>query len=237
MAINDTRTGIVVFKNNIFQISNGASVMRSGQWTTGQLTHTNNIYKLSNGGVINFTLDASEISTSEVIWANTLDQPIDWDYNLTDSSLAINAGVDVGLTRDFEGNPIYQNPEIGILEKYNIVSIPPCSFRYGQWSTCTNGTQTRSFTSFPSDCQGVPPTDSIRRSCTNSVIISFYYNTSRRAIWINSTTPGVMFISNTLGNITRNTNYAAGGQWISMNRYPSGMYFASTRGQSITFLR
>ena len=79
--------------------------------------------------------------------------------------------------------------------------------------------------------------DSIRRFCTSSPIISFYYNTSRKAIWINSTLPGTMIITNTLGTIVRNVNYTTGGQWISMNRYPSGMYFASTYGQSITFLR
>jgi len=237
MAINETRTGIVVFKNNIFQVSNGASIMRSEQWNNGELTHTNNIFKLSGGSVTNFTLDASEGITSDIIWTSTSGQPIDWDYNLTDNSPAINTGVDVGLTRDFIGNPIYQNPEIGILEKYNVVSIPPCSFNYGQWSTCTNGTQSRLFTSFPSGCQGIPPSDSIRRTCTNSVIVSFYYNTSRRAIWINATIPGTMVVTNTLGNITRSVNYIAGGQWISMNRYPSGVYFASTRGQNITFLR
>lgn len=237
MAINDTRTGIVVFKNNIFQISNGASVVRSGQWANGQLTHTNNIYKLSNGSITNFTLDASEITTSDTIWISTLGEPVEWDYNLIDNSSAINAGVDVGLTRDFVGNPIYQNPEIGILEKYNVVSIPPCSFRYGQWSTCTNGNQSRSYTSVPSGCQGTPPLDSIRRTCTNSVIISFYYNASRKAIWINTTVPGTMRITNTLGSMVRNINYAAGGQWISMNRYPSGIYFVRTYGQSITLLK
>jgi hypothetical protein len=79
--------------------------------------------------------------------------------------------------------------------------------------------------------------DSIRRTCTNSVVVSFYYNSSRKAIWINTTVPGTMRITNTLGNVVRNVNYIAGGQWISMNRYPSGVYFASTFGQNITFIR
>jgi hypothetical protein len=238
MAINDTRAGIVVFKNNIFQVSNGAAVVRSSQWTTGQLTHTNNLYKLSGGSITNFTLDVTEISTQNPIWINTSSiNPIDWNYNLIDNSQAINTGVNVGLTIDAAGNPLYLTPDMGVYEKYTTVSIP-CTITYGQWSACNGSFQTRPYTLIPNGCVGTPPLDSIQRACTNEIVIkSFYYNNVRRAIWIDCTRPGRMLVTNSFGNIVRTTNYVAGGQWISMNRFPTGMYFASTYGRSITFLR
>jgi hypothetical protein len=173
MAVNEARSGIVVFKNNIFQVSNGAAVMRSGQWNAGQLTHTNNIYKLSNGSVTNFTLDPTEIATSGAIWANTSNtNPIFWDFHLTSTSLARGTGVNVGLTRDFEGNPVSGTPDMGIYQY--IVPVPPaCTFTYNAWSTCSNGTQTRTYSVTPIGC-GVPPTDSILRNCT-VVCASFQY--------------------------------------------------------------
>lgn len=43
----------------------------------------------------------------------------------------------------------------------------PCTFTYGQWSTCSNGIQTRSYSTSPQGwCSGVPPLDSIQRTCT-----------------------------------------------------------------------
>ena len=117
MYTSDATAGIIDMKNTIFQTTNGANVCRSGQWTGGQLVHTNNIYKLSNGGVTNFTLDATEIATAGVIWLNTTNaNPLFWDYNLTSTSQAINAGVNVGLTRDFIGNSVGNIPDIGVLE-------------------------------------------------------------------------------------------------------------------------
>jgi hypothetical protein len=46
-----------------------------------------------------------------------------------------------------------------------------------------------------------------------------------------------MSITNTAGSVTRNINYSAGGQWINVNRYAAGIYFASTFGRVITFMR
>jgi hypothetical protein len=46
-----------------------------------------------------------------------------------------------------------------------------------------------------------------------------------------------MAITNALGSIIRNVNYSAGGQWINMNRQAAGIYFASTFGQGLTFMR
>ena len=117
MYTSDATAGIVDLKNSIFQLSNGSEVARSGQWTGGQLIHTNNIFKLSNGGVTNFTLNGTEIATANTIWVNTIDaNPLNWDYNITDTSPANNAGVDVGLTRDFNNQIVGDIPDIGVLE-------------------------------------------------------------------------------------------------------------------------
>ena len=43
---------------------------------------------------------------------------------------------------------------------------PACVFTYGTWSTCSNGIQTRAYSTSPSGCTGTPPTDSIQRTCT-----------------------------------------------------------------------
>jgi hypothetical protein len=219
-------------------------------WTTGiqalydrsRYKRGNNIYCGLGGARFSTTLGSPLRSTERLITTKIFRDtsatfPEDWDLHPVDTSYAYSGASPIqGFDKDFEGKPIF-TPFIGLFSKLNVVTIDTCTFTYGQWSVCSGSFQTRPYTASPSGCIGTPPTDSIRRSCTNSVIISFYYNTNRRAIWINTTIPGTMVITNTLGNIVRNVSYTAGGQWINMNRYPSGMYFASTRGQSITFLR
>ncbi len=178
LATSDATTGIIVLKNNIIQVSNGKPLTRSGQLTGTNLIHTNNIYKLSGGTVTNFTLDGTEISTSGTIWTNTSNaNPLNWDYRLISTSPAINAGVNVGLTRDFGGNTVATTPSAGIYQ-YNGVSPTPCTFTYGTWTTCSNGTQTRTYTSSPTNCTGVPPADSLTRTCTPPTTIGrkFYWS-------------------------------------------------------------
>ena len=46
------------------------------------------------------------------------------------------------------------------------IAPTPCTFTYGTWTTCSNGTQTRTYTTSPAGCTGTPPTDSITRTCT-----------------------------------------------------------------------
>jgi hypothetical protein len=237
MAINDTRTGIVVFKNNIFQVSNGASVVRSGQWTGGQLTHTNNIFKLSNGSITNFTLDATEILSSNPIWVDTTNiNPLFWNYNLISSSQAINKGVNVGLSKDFNNQIVNNPPDIGILE-YNKILPTPCNFQYVSWGPCINGTQYRDYVSFPDSCVGTPPQDSIQRACTNIVITKFYYDALRTAIYIECNVSGQMIVTDVLGSFVRRFSYRPNGQWIGLRNFPRGICFASTYGQTITFNR
>ncbi len=279
-ALTDTATGIIVMKNNIFQISNGQSVARSSQWTGVELVHTNNIYKLSNGSVLNFSLNPTEISTQNVIWDNTTsNNPIEWNYNLTQNSQAINLGVDVGLVRDFIGTRISQRPDAGILER-NVITPTPCNFTYGSWTTCTNGSQTRTYTSspagcvgtppqdsigrpctipcnfqyflwgpcingvqyrdftpYPDSCVGNPPQDSVQRNCTNIIISKFYYSSLNTSIYIRCNVSGQMRVTDILGSFTRTYNYVAGGQWINVRRFPKGITYASTYGQTLTFVR
>jgi len=284
LATSDATAGIIVLKNNIIQVSNGLELTRSGQLSGTNLTHTNNIYKLSGGTVTNFILGATEIATSGIIWANTSDaNPLNWDYRLTSTSPAINSGVNIGLTRDFSGNTVGTTPSMGIYQ-YNGVAPTPCTFTYGTWTTCSNGTQTRTFTSTPIGCSGVPPTDSITRTCTTPtvpctftygtwstcingsqtrsytfnptgcigvpspdslfrtctspiVITRFNYTSSNRRINITCNVAGVMRVSDASGSVVRNYNYVANGATINASELPRGTYFATTYGQSITFIR
>jgi hypothetical protein len=117
MAISDVSAGIIILKNNIIQVSNGSPITRSGQFIGVNLTHTNNIYKLSNGSITNFILGGTEIATSGIIWMSTLDvNPLNWNYNLMSTSPAINKGVNVGLTRDFNNKIVNNPPDLGVLE-------------------------------------------------------------------------------------------------------------------------
>jgi hypothetical protein len=176
MYTSDSRTGIIVMKNNIMYVTNGANIMRSGQWTSGQLVHTNNIFTLS-GGSLNFTLDGTERSTAIQYWTNTTSSnPLNWDFNLLSTSYAINNGVTIaGLTRDFIGNTLGTPPDIGILEYASAVPPTACTFTYGTWTSCTSGLQTRTYTASPIGCLGTPPLDSIQTNCTNACT-SFTYD-------------------------------------------------------------
>jgi len=55
------------------------------------------------------------------------------------------------------------------------VAPTPCTFTYGAWTTCSNGTQTRTYTASPAGCTGTPPADSITRTC--NVACTFTYGT------------------------------------------------------------
>jgi hypothetical protein len=41
-----------------------------------------------------------------------------------------------------------------------------CSFTYSAWTTCSGGTETRTYTTSPAGCTGTPPNDSTTRTCT-----------------------------------------------------------------------
>jgi len=238
MATADVTTGIVVIKNNIFQISNGAAVTRTGQWVGTNLTHTNNIYKLSGGSVANFTLDVTERGSTGNTWVDTTNtNPLYWNYNLLSTSYAVSNGVNIGLIKDFAGNVVASTPSIGIYQYNGVISIS-CSFMYSAWSTCLNGSQSRSYTFDPTGCVGVPNPDSLFRACISPIVITrFSYNSTNKRINIKCNVAGVMIISNISGSIRRTYNYIANGATINVSGLPSGTYYASTYGQNITFIR
>jgi len=211
MATSDATAGIVVIKNNIFQISNGSAVTRSGQWTGSNLTHTNNIYKLSGGSITNFTLSGTEIATSGTIWLNTSDaNPINWDYNITASSPASNAGVYVGITRDFNNQVVSNPPDAGILEfagatppaAPTVTGVSPTSGSYGQVVTLT-GTNFLNATSVvlvTGVTAAVPFTivSATTITVTMNLSASQYINAGSGGIFVVTTPSGI----NTLGSPT-----------------------------------
>jgi hypothetical protein len=237
MAIADTTVNIATLKNNIFKISSGVAVARSTVFAGTQLINTNNIYQLTNGSVTNFTLDVTEISITSPIWVDTTNiNPLFWNYNLIGSSQAINKGVNVGLNKDFNNQIVNNPPDIGILE-YTTILPTPCNFQYVSWGQCINGLQYRDYVSFPDSCVGTPPQDSIQRACTNIAITKFYYDPLRIAIYIESNVSGQMMVTDVLGSFVRRYSYRPNGQWIGLRNFPRGICFASTYGQTITFIR
>ncbi len=141
MSTSVATLGIAVFKNNIFYLNSGIDIMRSGQWTAGQLVHENNIYQLSNNSITNFTLTTSELSTSQNIWTNTTSvNPTNWDLTPISNSAAINFGQAVGLSSDFLGNSIVANPDAGIIERTS--SISPLIINVNAGTISCNGGST-----------------------------------------------------------------------------------------------
>jgi hypothetical protein len=115
--------------------------------------------------------------------------------------------------------------------------VIPCNFEYVSWGPCINGFQYRDYVSYPDSCVGIPPQDSIQRACNNIVITKFYYDPLRIAIYIESNVSGQMMITDILGSYVRRFNYRPNGQWIGIRNFPRGVCFASTNGQTITFIR
>lgn len=122
MATTEAVSNIVTFKNNIFYITNGASIMRSGYFNSGQLVHTNNVYYQSGGGTLNFTADATEQTGIKNYWIDTTSAySLYWDYRINNTSYPYQNGIDVGIARDFGDVPVNDPPSIGI---YEYVSSP-----------------------------------------------------------------------------------------------------------------
>jgi hypothetical protein len=146
----------LVFRNNIFQLSSGISLMSPNQWDVGQLTHSNNVFNIFSGGSVNITLNNTEFSAtpSTTYWTNTTDvNPALWNYTPTVGSIIINSGVNIpGLTLDFSGNTIPNPPDIGLIQ-----SNTP---RPSNTPTMTRtGTPTQTPTNTPTQTQTQTPTN------------------------------------------------------------------------------
>jgi hypothetical protein len=227
-------------RNNIFYWTTGVQ----GVYNRTRFKRGSNIYcpigSVRYASTLGGTLGTGErVITTKIFNDTTATFPENWDLHVVDTSYAVGHGLPVpNFTVDFEGTPITGTPTIGIFQKLNTVSLDSCIFIYGNWSSCNGVYQTRPYTRTPSGCVGNPPLDSIQRSCTTQIVIkSFYYNNSTRSVRIDCNYAGTMVISNVLGNIVRTVSYRANGQWINLNNLPAGVYFASTYGRSITFVR
>jgi hypothetical protein len=217
-------------------------------WTTGvQALYDRNRYKRGNNiycplGTVRYasslggTLKSGErIITSKIFRDTTESFPENWDLHPVDTSYANIGGLPIpGITQDFEGNQI-NRPFIGL---YQITTSVPCTFTYGVWSTCNNGTQTRTYTTSPTGCYGFPPTDSLQRTCTRpSTLKYFYYNATYTSLRIDSSIPGVCQIQNSLGQIMMTISYSSGARWYSVASLPSGIYVASTQRKIVRFTK
>jgi hypothetical protein len=231
-------------RNNIFYSTVGDQMIYDA--TRTKYKHTNNVYYIKGVFItptsLGGTLGTNERIINTRIFADTSSiYPENWDLHLVDTSYANGNGSYIpGLTEDFEGHPlpITGQVSIGLYQKMTVLPIPNCTFTYGQWTSCNGAFQTRTYTSLPNGCSGLPPLDSIQRPCTPLInITSFYYNQSRQAIYINCNTSGLMVITTLTGNVVRSASYQSNGQWISVRSLPRGTYIAATYGRSMLFTK
>ena len=232
---------LVDSRNNIFYSTVGDQMIYDVART--KYKHRNNIYyikgKLINNTTLGGILGSGErIITTSIFKDTSAAYPENWDLHLVDTSYGVSNGISIsGLTKDFAGNNITGNTSIGLYQQ--TPPATPCTFTYSQWTTCnTAGWQNRDYTASPAGCAGVPPLDSIQRTCNSGVVISsFYYSSSNKRIYIKCNVAGTMTITNINGSIVRTVNYSPNGYFINVSTLPAGTYFAVTYGRSITFIR
>ncbi len=96
----------LLVRNNIFYSSIGIA-------NTGTFTHNNNVYYMLNGASIGYGLGSGE-KVANPLFVNLGGH----DYHLQAGSPAINAGLNLGYTLDFDGRAVPQGgtPDIGAYE-------------------------------------------------------------------------------------------------------------------------
>lgn len=119
-------SGDIIFSNNIAYVLNGSTIHCGfDKWGGTNLTSNYNLCYTSLGGNITrvagtpktwaqwqgLGYDANSIN-ADPLFLNS----VGWDFRLRRESPAINKGVNVGLTSDYSGNPIYGTPDIGAYE-------------------------------------------------------------------------------------------------------------------------
>ena len=111
-----TLSEIVILRNNIIWLTTGRNLV-SNNVDTNKMIHTNNIYTIRNG-ILGINLDKSEKSffNNIRIFTDTIGSPENWDFRLPSNSIGINFGAHLGFTRDYIGNPIKDQPDVGIYE-------------------------------------------------------------------------------------------------------------------------
>jgi hypothetical protein len=122
----------IIMKNNIFWLATPLNITDpvTQPFKGSTLTNQNNIYYL-NGGSLGFTLDASErmIQEDEPPFKDmySYSNPIQWNYTLNTSGIAIDFGQDVGIHKDFFGHVIVNAPDAGMAE-YSFDDVLPLQF-------------------------------------------------------------------------------------------------------------
>ncbi|MEO6669144.1 MAG: T9SS type A sorting domain-containing protein [Ferruginibacter sp.] len=142
MSASSSTANIVNLKNNIFWLTTGIDVARSGKFSGSQLTHEDNIYHLGTGSILNFTIGSSELTTAATLFTNTsAGDPTSWDYAPAAGSPSIDFGQNLGIARDFAGNTVPSVPNAGILETGGSPAALSASSTAGTIS-CFGGTTT-----------------------------------------------------------------------------------------------
>ena len=126
-----SNTGGWDVKNNIVADNVKAELQCSGN-NTPTITHGHNLYHRTSGDLVEHPYhvyyDATEIVAGFEAMAVVTDplfvDETNHDYHLQSTSPAINAGTDVSLTTDYDGNPISGQPDIGAYE-YKGTLTPP----------------------------------------------------------------------------------------------------------------
>ena len=81
-----------------------------------------------SSGTLGVTLHNTEILDGTLpLFTSTNGAPSNWSLDPPNNAKSINFGVSVGLTKDFNGNTIFGNPDAGIIEYVNTVSSRPAS--------------------------------------------------------------------------------------------------------------
>jgi hypothetical protein len=130
----------LTLKNNIFYVPSGASAyyLINAQYVPTTRIIDYNIYYRGSGGTDLWRMGESYPSTLSAWQAleydanGSITDPLltsSTDYTLQSESPAIDAGTDVGLTRDFLGYVIDENPDIGAYE-YGALPPPTVSVVY-----------------------------------------------------------------------------------------------------------
>ena len=227
-------------RNNIFYWTTGVQ----GVYDRTRFKRSNNIYcplgTVRYSSSLGGTLKSGErVITTKIFVDTTASFPENWDLHLVDTSYGIGRGLPTpGFDKDFDGNLIGSTPSIGLYQQTGSPTTP-CTFTYGQWTTCSNGIQTRPYFYNPSNCIGIPPLDSTQRTCTVPPTSNFYYDGSRVSIYIKYNRDGRIRITNLLGQSVANIRYsnASNGKFINVSFLSPGSYIASTYSMSIIFTR
>ena len=171
-----------------------------GTWTTSNAntsiknTAGSTSYELSHANAATTSAGANTYTYSNLTWtAPTTPTTIQEKIKFYVSAVAGNS------SNDETGDYVYTTA----VSSTKATTVTPCTFTYGTWSTCTSGTQTRTYTSSPTGCSGTPPTDSITRTCTVTTVPAPTVSvtqptctTSTGTITVTSSTVGLTFSTN-----------------------------------------